>query len=110
MEESHHSLRDDYRVSCSQLDLMTELAGELPGVYGSRMTGGGFGGCTISLVESSRVEEFVNQMTAGYSRQAGLQPDIYVCRAEEGAKELPLPEDSITCKCSLADLHDVNRG
>jgi galactokinase len=110
MEESHRSLRDDYRVSCSQLDLMTELAGGLPGVYGSRMTGGGFGGCTISLVESSRVEEFVNQMTAGYSRQAGLQPDIYVCRAEEGAKELPLPEDSITCKCSLADLHDVNRG
>ena len=109
MEESHRSLRDDYRVSCSQLDLMAELAGGLPGVYGSRMTGGGFGGCTISLVESSRVEEFVNQMTAGYSRQAGLQPDIYVCRAEEGAKELPLPKDSITCKCSLADHHDVNR-
>src|SRR5882762_8327216 len=96
MEESHRSLRDDYRVSCSQLDLMTELAGGLPGVYGSRMTGGGFGGCAISLVESSRVEEFVNQMTAGYSRQAGLQPDIYVCRAEDGAREVSLLERAVT--------------
>jgi galactokinase len=96
MAESHCSLRDDYTVSCRELDLMTELAGGLPGVYGSRMTGGGFGGCTISLVESSHVEEFVNQMASGYARQTGLKPDIYVCRAAQGAIGVPLVERAIT--------------
>jgi galactokinase len=90
MDESHRSLRDDYEVSCRELDIMTELAGKLPGVYGSRMTGGGFGGCTISLVESSHVEDFVNQVASGYASQTGLTPDVRVCRAEEGAKEVPL--------------------
>jgi galactokinase len=96
MGESHRSLRDDYEVSCRELDIMTELAGKLPGVYGSRITGGGFGGCTISLVESSHVEDFVNQVTSGYARQTGLTPDVYVCRAEEGAKEVPLSEPAVT--------------
>jgi galactokinase len=96
MGESHRSLRDDYEVSCRELDIMAELAGKLPGVYGSRMTGGGFGGCTISLVESSHVEDFVNQVTSGYARQTGLTPDVYVCRAEEGAKEVPLSEPAVT--------------
>jgi len=95
MGESHRSLRDDYEVSCRELDIMAELAGKLPGVYGSRMTGGGFGGCTISLVESSHVEDFVNQVTSGYARQTGLTPDVYVCRAEEGAKEVPLSEPAV---------------
>jgi len=96
MDESHRSLRDDYEVSCRELDIMTALAGKLPGVYGSRMTGGGFGGCTISLVESSHVEDFVNQVASGYASQTGLTPDVYVCRAEEGAKEVPLFERTVT--------------
>jgi len=96
MGESHRSLRDNYEVSCREFDIMTELAGKLPGVYGSRMTGGGFGGCTISLVESSHLEDFVNQVTSGYARQTGWTPDVYVCRAEEGAKEVPLSEPAVT--------------
>jgi len=96
MDESHRSLRDDYEVSCRELDIMTALARKLPGVYGSRMTGGGFGGCTISLVESSHVEDFVNQVASGYASQTGLTPDVYVCRAEEGAKEVPLFERTVT--------------
>jgi galactokinase len=90
MDESHRSLRDDFEVSCRELDILTELAGRLPGVYGSRMTGGGFGGCTISLVDASHVENFVDQVASGYTSQTGLAPDVYVCRAEEGAREVPL--------------------
>ena len=58
MNKSHRSLRDDYEVSCKELDLMVELAGQVDGVYGSRMTGGGFGGCTISIVDAESVEGF----------------------------------------------------
>jgi len=58
MNESHRSLRDDYEVSCAELDLMVELAQQVRGVYGARMTGGGFGGCTVNLVKSESVEEF----------------------------------------------------
>lgn len=90
MNESHRSLRDDYEVSCRELDLMSELAGRLPGVYGTCITGGGFGGCTISLVDSGHVESFINQVTSGYASKTGLMPDVYVCRAEEGAKQVPL--------------------
>jgi galactokinase len=54
------------------------------------MTGGGFGGCTISLVDASHVENFVDQVASGYMSQTGLAPDVYVCRAEEGAREVPL--------------------
>ena len=95
MDESHRSLRDDYRVSCRELDILTELAGRLPGVYGSRMTGGGFGGCTISLVESSHVEDFVNQVASGYAIETGLTPDVYVCRAQGGAREVSLLERAV---------------
>jgi galactokinase len=96
MDESHRSLRDDYEVSCRELDILTELAGRLPGVYGSRMTGGGFGGCTISLVESSHVEDFVNQVASGYAIETGLTPDVYVCRAQDGAREVSLLERAVT--------------
>jgi galactokinase len=89
-------LRDDYEVSCRELDILTELAGRLPGVYGSRMTGGGFGGCTISLVESSHVEDFVNQVASGYAIKTGLAPDVYVCRAQDGAREVSLLERAVT--------------
>jgi len=95
MDESHRSLRDDYEVSCRELDILTELAGRLPGVYGSRMTGGGFGGCTISLVESSHVEDFVNQVASGYAIKTGLTPDVYVCRAQDGAREVSLWERAV---------------
>jgi len=88
MKESHRSLRDDYEVSCKELDLMVDLAGQVEGVYGSRMTGGGFGGCTISMVEAERVEEFKRVVTQGYHDKTGFTPEIYVCSAAAGAGEV----------------------
>ena len=85
MAESHLSLRDNYEVSCNELDLMVELAAGSPGVYGARMTGGGFGGCTVNLVDQKYVAEFETAVVHGYQRETGLRPEIYVCAAAEGA-------------------------
>lgn len=86
MNESHQSLRDDYEVSCDELDLMVRLAREVEGVYGARMTGGGFGGCTINLVNAENVPKFERAVTMGYQRATGHTPEIYVCSAAEGAE------------------------
>jgi len=88
MAQSHRSLRDDYEVSCAELDLMVELAGKVDGVLGARMTGGGFGGCTINLVAGDRVEDFRRSVTAGYEQGTGRAPQIYVSTAAEGAGEI----------------------
>lgn len=85
MAESHASLRDDYEVSCGELDVMVQLAGSVEGVYGARMTGGGFGGCTINLVNVDRVESFKSVVAKGYEQTTGLKPEIYVCEASNGA-------------------------
>ena len=74
MLESHRSLRDDFEVSCSELDLMVELAKQAEGVYGTRMTGGGFGGCTIALVHAGCVEAFQRTVHEGYERSTGCKP------------------------------------
>jgi galactokinase len=84
MQESHTSLRDDFEVSCEELDLMVELGAAVEGVYGTRMTGGGFGGCTIALVRAERVAEFERAVGQGYERATGLKPEIYVCTAADG--------------------------
>jgi galactokinase len=88
MRESHKSLREDFEVSCAELDLMVELAGQAPGVYGARMTGGGFGGCTINLVRKDRVGEFKARVGDGYRRSTGRAPEIYVCLASNGVKRV----------------------
>ena len=88
MDESHRSLRDDFQVSCDELDLLVDLARTLPGVYGTRMTGAGFGGCTVSLVQPANVEEFRYAVVEGYRRVTGRVPDIYVCSAADGEREL----------------------
>ena len=88
MNESHQSLRYDYEVSCAELDLMVELARGVGGVYGARMTGGGFGGCTVNLVSRENVEEFRSKVIAGYEAATGLKPEIYVCTAVKGAQEV----------------------
>ena len=88
MGESHASLRDDYEVSCAELDRMVELAAGCAGVYGARMTGGGFGGCTVNLVDAGAVDEFKVAVAHGYQQSFGIQPEIYVCTAAEGAKEV----------------------
>jgi galactokinase len=85
MRESHQSLRDDYQVSCDELDLMVRLAGQVSGVYGARMTGGGFGGCTVNLVQSSAVARFSAQVADRYAQATGHRPEIYVCEAVDGA-------------------------
>jgi len=85
MYQSHRSLRDDYEVSCRELDLLVEIASSCEGVYGSRMTGGGFGGCTVTLVRSTAVESFRDKVVSSYKRETGLTPDVYVCSAAQGA-------------------------
>ncbi len=90
MSESHRSLRDDYAVSCAELDLMVRLAGKVKGVFGARMTGGGFGGCTVNLVETEHLEEFKRTVTAGYEKATGRAPEIYVTPAADGAAEVRL--------------------
>jgi galactokinase len=89
MYESHRSLRDDYEVSCRELDLLVEIASQCRGVYGSRMTGGGFGGCTITLVESSGAKVFQEKLSNRYKEATGITPAIYVCSAAQGAGEWP---------------------
>jgi galactokinase len=88
MNESHQSLRDDFAVSCEELDLMVEIAGSIDGVYGARMTGGGFGGCTINLVDAPRVEAVREELSRRYEQATGIRPDIYVCQPSGGAAEL----------------------
>lgn len=87
MGESQRSLRDDYEVSCKELDLMVELARRVEGVYGARLTGGGFGGCTINLVKVENAAEFKREVARGYQEATGLLPEIYVCSAAEGVSE-----------------------
>jgi galactokinase len=88
MLESHRSLRDDFAVSCSELDLMVELAQRVEGVYGTRMTGGGFGGCTIALVQTGCVEAFQRTVREGYEHSTGRKPEIYICAAADGVGRL----------------------
>jgi galactokinase len=88
MNESHQSLHDDYEVTCPELDAMAALAREVPGVYGARMTGGGFGGCTINLVEHNAVDRVRETVAAGYRKQFSIEPEIYVTRAAAGAGEV----------------------
>jgi galactokinase len=88
MAESHRSLRDDYEVSCPELDIMVEIAQKIRGVFGARMTGGGFGGCTVNLVRADAVEEFHKTVAREYQAAVGLRPDIYTCSAADGAAEV----------------------
>ncbi len=91
MNQSHQSLRDDFEVSCSELDLMVQLARQIDGVYGARMTGGGFGGCTVNLVDPAAVDQFRVEVAARYSAATGHWPEIYVCDPADGAGRI-LPE------------------
>lgn len=85
MNESHASLRDDFEVSCRELDFLADFAQKSDGVYGSRMTGGGFGGCTVSLVEKSAVRDFTCAIQASFNAEFGRKPEVYPVTAENGA-------------------------
>jgi|TARA_B100001971_G_scaffold151371_1_gene140520 galactokinase len=88
MNESHASLRNDFEVSSEALDLITNCARQTPGCYGARMTGGGFGGCGVALVDSSKSKEFSEAMETGYKASGGKNGMIYICSASEGAEAL----------------------
>ena len=88
MAESHLSMKNDYEISCRELDIMVDLANRRGGLIGARMTGGGFGGCTINLVRSESVEQFKNEMRAAYQDAMGIAPDIYVSGAGSGVTEI----------------------
>jgi galactokinase len=88
MAASHASLRDEYEVSCRELDLLVETATTLEGVYGARMTGSGFGGCTVNLVRSDAVPSFREGVTQAFERATGRKPRIYQSSAAAGACEL----------------------
>lgn len=88
MNQSHLSLRDDFEVSCRELDAMVECAQAVKGCLGARMTGAGFGGCAVALVEAGAVEAFTTGVTAAYASATGLTPTAHVCRAVAGAEVL----------------------
>ena len=90
MNASHISLRDDYEVSCSELDFLTETAQKIPGVYGSRMTGGGFGGCTVNLMEKGAVRLFTETIKESFETRYGRVPEIYTVTACNGAEIIEL--------------------
>lgn len=85
MVASHESLRDDYEVSCRELDILVDLALGHPGVLGARMTGAGFGGCTVNLVRADAAEPFAEAVKERYRKATGLDAEVYVCKASEGA-------------------------
>jgi len=92
MNESHCSLRDLYEVSCPELDTIVEASLAVPGVLGSRMTGAGFGGCTVTLVERSSVDELMETVAGEYGKRFVRSPEFYLCNAEQGAGEIALDE------------------
>lgn len=86
MNECHVSLRDLYEVSCPELNVMVNVAQSLDGCYGARLTGAGFGGCTVNVVAVENVDDFVDALSKGYEKETGLHPEIYVTRASNGAE------------------------
>jgi galactokinase len=88
MNECHISLRDLYEVSCPELDVMVSVAQSLNGCYGARLTGAGFGGCTVNLVALEKAEQFAQALATGYESKTGLHPEIYITSASNGAELL----------------------
>ena len=89
MNQSHISLRDDYEVSCEEIDILVDLAWKVPGVTGSRITGGGFGGCTVSIVENSAVDKFIKAVGRGYQEKTGGEAEFYTVEIGGGARRIP---------------------
>lgn len=88
MNQSHDSLRDDYEVTGKELDILVEEARKTEGTIGSRMTGAGFGGCTVSIVREENIESFIRDVDKGYSQRTGLKADFYVAEIGDGSKEI----------------------
>lgn len=88
MNQSHISLRDDYEVSCEEIDILVDLAWKIPGVIGSRITGGGFGGCTVSIVKNDAVDTFINEIGKVYKEKVGHEAEFYTVDIGDGASRI----------------------
>ena len=88
MAEAHWSYSKDFEASCAEADTMVELANRLPGLIGARLTGGGFGGCTINLVEREEAQDFAAALGATYADATGIKPQIHICHASSGAHKV----------------------
>ncbi|MDD5688305.1 MAG: galactokinase [Elusimicrobia bacterium] len=88
MNESHNSCKTLYQISCPELDTIVETAQNIKGVLGSRMTGAGFGGCTVSLVKKESINEFTEKVSTIYKKKFQIKPEFYICNAEDGAKKI----------------------
>jgi len=93
MNESHDSARDLYEVSCFELEAMVEATRNAPGALSGRLAGAGFGGCTVSLVEATKIDEFVKSAKKAYDEKTGLDSEYWVCSAEDGAKKIAAPKN-----------------
>ena len=85
MNASHVSMRDDFEISCPEIDVLVDLSQNFPGVAGARMTGGGFGGCTVAMIENDQVDRFIDTVIPEYEKQTGKKAEVYVCGATAGA-------------------------
>lgn len=88
MNQSHISLRDDYEVSCEEIDILVDLAWSIPGVIGSRITGGGFGGCTVSIVKDEAIDTFIETIGKAYAEKVGHEAEFYTVEVGDGARRL----------------------
>jgi galactokinase len=88
MAEAHISYSKDFEGSCAEADLMVDLANELPGLIGARLTGGGFGGCTVNLVEQDKAKAFAEELGKRYAAKTGIKPEIHICHASDGAHRI----------------------
>ena len=88
MNDSHRSLKEDYEVTGTEMDTLAEEGQKLPGVLGSRITGGGFGGCTVSLVQEDKVQQFIEKLAAIYHNKIGLSAEFYVAGIGDGVRKI----------------------
>jgi len=88
MGASHQSMKDDFEITCPEIDSLVEIAQSVEGVIGSRMTGGGFGGCTVSLIETNRTAEIMSTITSRYQSATGIEPSAFVTRPAQGARDI----------------------
>jgi len=89
MGEAHRSYSRDFEGSCAEADAMVAAAQDIPGLIGARLTGGGFGGCTINLVERNQARAFADELGRRYAAKTGIAPEVHICQASEGARRLP---------------------
>lgn len=94
MVEAHASVRDDFAASCDEVDTLVGIANRQPGCFGARVTGGGFGGCTVNLVDGAKASDFVDEVRREYQTATGIEADCFVCEASDGA--LALAKDGVT--------------